>query len=78
MDLLKSDRSLPLSELRGQDIKSHAHAYRLAVAQKIIDLFEEANGRPANTVEELTQWCASDAGKAATADHRDADGKIIP
>jgi hypothetical protein len=32
---------------------------RLAQAQKLLDLFEDANGRPAETMEELTEWYTS-------------------
>jgi hypothetical protein len=35
-------------------------------AQKLLDLYEEANGKPARTLEELTKWMMSPAGKAAT------------
>jgi hypothetical protein len=55
-----------------------AEAYRLRQAQKLLDLFEGANGRPAETMDELTQWCVSPAGKAAMAYDHTADGKIIP
>lgn len=60
------------------DDKADAEAYRLRQAQKLLELFEGANGRPAKTMDELTQWCMSPAGKAATAYDRSPDGKIIP
>ena len=55
-----------------------AEKYRLAQAQKLLDLFEGANGRPARTVEELERWVGSPEGRAATACDRGKDGKIIP
>jgi len=58
--------------------KDEAYRYRLAQARKLLDLFEEANGRPARTIEELGAWVKSDAGRAATAYDRTPDGKIIP
>jgi hypothetical protein len=66
------------SELREQGIKSDLEAYRIAQAQKLLNLFEEANGRLAKTVEELEQWLKSNPGKAATAYDRTPAGKIIP
>jgi len=39
--------------------------YRIPQAQKILDLYEEANGRPATTLEELIKWLSTAAGKAA-------------
>jgi hypothetical protein len=64
-----------MSEMTMQEA---AHQYRLAVAQKILDLFEAANGRPARTCAELDKWVGSDAGRAAMAYDRGPDGKIIP
>jgi hypothetical protein len=57
---------------------NEAKEYRLAQAQKMLDLFEGANGRPAKTMKELEDWVGSSKGKAATAYDRGADGKIIP
>jgi len=36
-------------------------------AQKLLRLYEETNGKPAETLEELIKWMMSPAGKAATA-----------
>jgi hypothetical protein len=55
-----------------------ADAYRLAQAQKMLDLFEAANGRPASTTKELGQWLNSPQGVAATANHRNENGTINP
>jgi hypothetical protein len=41
--------------------------YRIPQAQKLLDLYEEANGRPATTLEELIKWLSTAAGKAAIA-----------
>jgi hypothetical protein len=59
-------------------IREDAEKYRLLQVQKIMDLFEQNNGRPAATVEELEQWIGSPEGRAATAYDRDPRGKIIP
>jgi hypothetical protein len=58
--------------------KSDAELYRLAQAQKLIDLFKDANGRPAHTADELMQWFASPEGRTALAYDLAKDGKIIP
>jgi len=58
--------------------KEAGEHYRLAQAQKLLDLFEGAHGRRARTADELAQWLASPEGHAATAYDRAADGKIIP
>jgi hypothetical protein len=58
--------------------KDDAHRYRLAVAQKMLDVFEDAHGRPARTLEELSDWAASPEGRAALAYDRKPDGTIIP
>ena len=58
--------------------KEAAEAYRLAQAQKMLDLFEDAHGRPARTIEELSEWTVSAEGERATAYDRSQDGKIIP
>ena len=55
-----------------------AESYRDAQAQKLLDLFKEAHGREATSVEELSAWATSPAGKAVLARHHDKDGKIIP
>ncbi|MCK1418907.1 hypothetical protein IVB55_39470 [Bradyrhizobium sp. CW4] len=60
------------------DIRQAAERYRNAQAQKLLELFESAHGRPAKTVKELEQWVASPEGRAVTAKHRDEDGHIIP
>jgi hypothetical protein len=44
-----------------------AEAYRLRQAQKLLDVFEDANGHPARTLLELEQWAVSPQGKAALA-----------
>ncbi len=58
--------------------REDAEKYRLAQARKLLNLFEDAHGRPARTTEELAQWLASPQGKAASAYDRGKDGKIIP
>jgi hypothetical protein len=35
-------------------------------AEKLLNLYEEANGKPAETIEDLTKWMMSPADKAAT------------
>jgi hypothetical protein len=56
-----------------------ARAYREAQAQKMLDLFAEATGKPVpSNVEEFEAWAASPEGEAALRHHGDADGKIIP
>ncbi len=55
-----------------------AEAFRLRQAQKLLDLFEGAHGRPAITLEELEHWVGSAEGKAVLADHHTREGKIIP
>lgn len=60
------------------DNEDFAERYRHAQAQKLLDLFEGAHGRPASTVEELEQWVASPEGRAALAYDHTPDGKIIP
>ncbi len=34
---------------------------------KLLELYEKAKGKPAETIEELTKWMMSPAGKLATA-----------
>jgi hypothetical protein len=58
--------------------KEDAEKYRLAQAQKLLDLFEEANGRPAKTTQELSDWLTSPEGQRAIAYDHTPDGKIIP
>jgi hypothetical protein len=55
-----------------------AKAYQLAQAAKLLKLFEDANGHPAKTIEELTDWVSSPEGKAAMTYDHTPDGKIIP
>ena len=55
-----------------------ARKYRLAQAQKLIDLFTGANGRRPRNTEELGMWIDSAEGKAALAYDQTPDGKIIP
>jgi hypothetical protein len=52
--------------------------YRIKRAQKLLDVFEEINGRPAQTVQELEIWVASPAGKAALSENEGQGGTIIP
>ena len=40
-----------------------AHKYRLAQAAEILRIFEEENGRPARTCEEVEAWLASPKGR---------------
>jgi hypothetical protein len=40
-----------------------AEEYREAQAQQILDLFEEAKGRPACTLEEVSEWADTPEGK---------------
>jgi hypothetical protein len=58
--------------------KEAARKHKIAQAQKLIDLFTEANGRPPRSAEELNKWVSSPEGKAATAYDRTPDGKVIP
>jgi hypothetical protein len=55
-----------------------ANLYRIAQAEKMLDLFEAANDRPADDVDELEKWAASPEGNAALAQHCNANGKIVP
>jgi FkbM family methyltransferase len=67
------------SQQKEQTIMSDdATRYRYAQIQKLLDLFEATNGRPASTPEELNSWVGSPAGKAATARHHTPEGTIIP
>jgi hypothetical protein len=52
--------------------------YRLAQAQKLLDLFEGAHGRQATSIEELEKWAGSPQGGDALAYDHNKDGKIIP
>ncbi len=51
---------------------------RQARAQKMLDLYEGANGRPPTSMKELAKWMASPDGEAATAYDTDPHGQIIP
>ena len=67
--------------MRGGPMTSEEEAarkYRLAQAQKLIDLFTGANGRRPRNTEELGMWINSAEGKAALAYDQTPDGKIIP
>jgi hypothetical protein len=44
----------------------------------LLDLFEEANGRPTSSVKELEKWARSRDGRALLAAHLDENGKITP
>ena len=50
---------------------------RLKQFEKLVELFEEARGRRARTVKELSEWLNSAEGKRATA-YDGAPGKVIP
>jgi hypothetical protein len=54
-----------------------AHKYRLARAETMLKLFEEAHSHPV-TVEELENWVASPEGQEALAYYRQPDGKARP
>ncbi len=54
-----------------------AHKYRLAQAEIMLKLFEQAHSSPV-TVEEFENWVASPEGKTALAPHRRPDGTIDP
>ena len=60
------------------DDASDAQKYRLLQAQKILDLFKEANGRPATGIAELENWVATPEGRAVLSRHHDEHGKLIP
>jgi hypothetical protein len=55
-----------------------AEIHRLAQLQKVLDVFEDAHGRQAHTLEETKRWMVSPAGRAAVAYDLSPDGKIIP
>ena len=52
------------------------HQYRIKQVEELLKLFEEARGRPARTVKELSEWLASAEGKRGRA--YDTEGKVIP
>jgi hypothetical protein len=51
---------------------------RQARAQKMLELYVGANGRPPANMKELAEWMASPEGEAATAYDTDPHGQIIP
>ena len=53
-----------------------ARQHRLAQIQKLLDLFQAANGKPATSPEELDNWLASSEGPTVTAPRTDKDGKM--
>ena len=53
-----------------------AQQHQLAQIQKLLDLFQAANGKPATSPEELDNWLASPEGRTVTAPHTDKDGKM--
>jgi hypothetical protein len=53
-------------------------AYRIRQAEKIFQLFEQANGRPPANSEDIIEWMKTPEGEALMSRHRDARGKIIP
>jgi hypothetical protein len=55
-----------------------ADKWRLKQAEKILDLFKDAHGRPARTIQELEDWACSPDGRRYRKDFQDRDGKIIP
>ena len=57
------------------DNKELAEQYRL---EKLLTLFEEAQERPALTMEELADWLVSPGGKRTLEAASDPLGKIIP
>jgi hypothetical protein len=67
-----------LSNALAEDAAVSANKYRLKVAEKMLDLFKEAHGRPCQDPKELEDWAVTAEGKAAFARHRGPDGKIIP
>ena len=60
------------------DNTSDADKYRIMQAQKIFDLFEEANGKPPANSDEITDWAKSPDGREVIGRHLDERGKIIP
>jgi len=55
--------------------KDDADQYRLKQAEKMLAVYREVHGRPASTMEELSNWATSAQGKATLLTR---DGKIIP
>jgi hypothetical protein len=52
-------RHVPSRTTRGMnENKTPAERYRLDQAQKLLDLFEDTQGRPAKSAEELAQWAS--------------------
>lgn len=58
--------------------REEAGKYRLQQAQKLLDIFEDANGKSATSMKELEAWLTSPEGRAVLAYDLDAEGKIIP
>jgi hypothetical protein len=56
-----------LIEVRVPGFREAADNWRSHQAQKIFDLFEQTQGKPARTMEELEHWARSAKGKAALA-----------
>jgi len=44
------------------------HEFCLGHAEKVLEVFEAAHGRPAQSVRELEEWVASSRGKRAIAE----------
>jgi hypothetical protein len=55
-----------------------ANKYRLMQAKRLLKIFEEAHGYPAQSVEALSAWITSPEGRKALAPRGGSDGKIIP
>ena len=53
-----------------------ADKYRLLQAEKILELYEQAHGHQARTIEELKQWAESAEGKRILAANSQQNGTI--
>lgn len=63
---------------RLREVRKAAERHWTAQAQKLLDLFELANGGPAGTILELEKWVRTPRAQAVLSLHRDADGKLDP
>jgi hypothetical protein len=68
----------PASKPKGKrnERAEQPHQYRIKQVEKLLKLFEEARGRPARTVKDLSEWLATAEGKRGRA--YDTDGKVTP